>query len=221
MGISYKFPYKESLYSEIPAVKSCKYLKMAEFDPSTHPHRRCKPQTHPCCGSDRNEYPVNPLTNEYILVSPHRTKRPWLGQTEAPQPSNLPQYDPDCYLCPGNSRMGGQKNEVYDHTTAFENDFAAVLPPPGPLAPVASHPLLITEPVQGGCDVLCFHPRHDLTLARLEVEDIEKIIEEWTRIYRKRGKQEGIKYVQIFEVFCKPISVPGTFFHVLFRTKVQ
>ena len=85
----------------------------------------------------------------------------------------------------------------------FENDFAAVLPPPGPIAPMISHPLLTTEPVQGGCDVLCFHPRHDLTLARLEVEAIEKIIEEWTRVYLRRGRQEGIKYVQIFEVFSQ------------------
>jgi UDPglucose--hexose-1-phosphate uridylyltransferase len=133
-------------------------------------------------------------------VSPHRTKRPWLGQTEAPQPFNLPQYDPDCYLCPGNSRIGGQKNEIYEHTAAFENDFAAVLSPPGPIAPVASHPLLTVEPVQGGCDVLCFHPRHDLTLARLEVEDVEKVIDEWIRVYLKRGRQDGIEYVQIFEV---------------------
>lgn len=143
---------------------------------------------------------VNPLTNEHILVSPHRTKRPWLGQTEAPQPSTLPQYDPECYLCPGNTRIGGQKNESYENTTAFENDFAAVLPPPGPLAPVAPHPLLTTEPVQGGCDVICFHPRHDLTLARLAIGDIEKVIEEWIRVYLTRGRQDRIKYVQIFEV---------------------
>ncbi|TFY82143.1 hypothetical protein EWM64_g1871 [Hericium alpestre] len=152
------------------------------FDPTTHPHRR-----------------FNPLTNEHVLVSPHRTKRPWLGQTEAPQPTNLPQYDPACYLCPGNSRSSGDKNDTYDHTMVFRNDFAAVLPPPGPLGPAAPHPLLATQPVQGDCDVIIFHPRHDLTLAHLPAEDIEKIIEEWVSIYHKRGTQEGIKYVQIFE----------------------
>ncbi|KZT03585.1 galactose-1-phosphate uridylyltransferase [Laetiporus sulphureus 93-53] len=153
-----------------------------QFDPTTHPHRR-----------------LNPLTGECVLVSPHRMKRPWLGQTEPPQPSTLPEYDPKCYLCPGNERAGGQRNAVYEHTMVFENDFAAILPPPAPAAPPAPHPLLTTEPVQGGCDVLIFHPRHDLTLARLPITDIERIIEEWCQIYTKRGSEEGIKYVQIFE----------------------
>ncbi|KAJ7632320.1 galactose-1-phosphate uridylyltransferase [Roridomyces roridus] len=155
---------------------------MAEFDPTSHPHRR-----------------FNPLTNEYILVSPHRAKRPWLGQTESQQPTDLPEYDPACYLCPGNSRSGGQLNDKFEHTHVFENDFAAVLPAPAPIAPIAPHPLLATEPVHGGCDVLIFHPRHDLTLSRLTLPDIERIIDEWIKIYTKRSMQEGIKYVQIFE----------------------
>ncbi|RDB21214.1 Galactose-1-phosphate uridylyltransferase [Hypsizygus marmoreus] len=155
---------------------------MSEFDPSTHPHRR-----------------LNPLTNEHVLVSPHRNKRPWLGQTEAPQVTSLPQYDSDCYLCPGNVRSGGQRNPVYDQTYTFVNDFAAVLPPPAPSAPLAPHPLLTTEPVHGACDVLIFHPRHDLTLARLAVEDIGRVIDQWIHIYRQRGSQDGIRYVQIFE----------------------
>ncbi|KAI1790716.1 galactose-1-phosphate uridylyltransferase [Ganoderma leucocontextum] len=136
---------------------------MADFDPTIHPHRR-----------------VNPLTGEHVLVSPHRTKRPWLGQTEPPQQSDLPKYDPKCYLCPGNTRAGGQLNSKYEHTTVFENDYAAVLPPPGPAPPPALHPLLTTEPVEGGCD-------------------IERIIDEWSAVYKKRGAQQGIKYVQIFE----------------------
>ncbi|KAG6910894.1 hypothetical protein DXG01_006577 [Tephrocybe rancida] len=153
-----------------------------DFDADTHPHRR-----------------LNPLTNEHVLVSPHRTKRPWLGQTEPPQTVDLPKYDPACYLCPGNSRSGGQQNPVYEHTHSFVNDFTAVLPAPAPEPPVAPHPLLTTNTVHGACDVLMFHPRHDLTLARLAVPDIERIIAEWIAIYQRRGSQEGIKYVQIFE----------------------
>jgi UDPglucose--hexose-1-phosphate uridylyltransferase len=143
----------------------------------------------------------NPLTNTHILVSPHRTKRPWLGQTEPAEPSNLPQYDPTCFLCPGNTRAGGQVNEMYTSTMVFENDYAAVLPPPGPVTPPAAHPLLTAESIQGGCDVICFHPRHDLSLPTLSLSDVENIVDEWTRVYMRRGTEPGIEYVQIFEVF--------------------
>lgn len=143
---------------------------------------------------------VNPLTNEFIMVSPHRTKRPWLGQNETPPAANIVQYDPKCYLCPGNERAGGIKNDDYEQIYLFENDYAAVLPPPAPKAPNPPHPLLSAEPVSGGCDVIIFHRRHDLTLAQLSVDDIRRIVDEWIKIYNKRGSQEEVKYVQIFEV---------------------
>ncbi|KIY70028.1 galactose-1-phosphate uridylyltransferase [Cylindrobasidium torrendii FP15055 ss-10] len=152
------------------------------FSPNDHPHRR-----------------LNPLTNEYILVSPHRIKRPWLGQVEKPQISDLPEYDPACYLCPGNARIGGEKNPDYQQTFTFANDFAAVLPGPIPQPPPPVHPLLATVSVEGGCDVIIFDRRHDLTLAQLPAEKITGIIDEWISIYRKRGSQEGINYIQIFE----------------------
>ena len=142
----------------------------------------------------------NPLTGEHILVSPHRARRPWLGQVEPPQPLSLPTYDPACYLCPGNARIGGERNPAYDSVYAFTNDFAALGPPPVPDAPEPVHKLLASESVHGRCDVVVFHPRHDLTLAHLETKDIVVVIEEWKRIYVQRSEEEGIRYVQIFEV---------------------
>lgn len=143
----------------------------------------------------------NPLTGESVLVSdPHRLKHPWNGQVEPPQSVFPPEHDPDCYLCSGNERASGQNNGKYEHTKIFPNDYASVIPPPGPVARATSHPLLASEPVVGACDVLIFHPRHDLTLARLSLEDIARIVEEWAGVYRRRGSQEAIKYVLIFEV---------------------
>jgi UDPglucose--hexose-1-phosphate uridylyltransferase len=100
--------------------------------------------------------------------------------------------------------MNGEKNPDYTQTFTFENDFAAVLPAPAPEAPTPVHPLMISEPVHGACDVLLFHPRHDLTIARMTIKDIEFIIDDWIRIYHKRGSQTGIEYVQIFEVSIEP-----------------
>lgn len=137
---------------------------------------------------------------EYVLVSPHRTKRPWLGQTEVLQTTIPPDYDPTCYLCPGNVRSGGQKNPLYETTFTFVNDFSAILPGPLPETPIPAHPMLTAQPVHGACDVIIFHPRHNLTLAQLDLPDIEQVINEWIRVYLERGRQDGVKYVQIFEV---------------------
>jgi len=153
-----------------------------DFDPAEHPHRR-----------------YNPLTGEHVLVSPHRTKRPWQGQIEPPQSSILPEYDPKCYLCPGNTRSGGQANPKYEETHVFTNDFAALLLDPEVKTPDAPHPLLQSHPVRGQCDVIIFHPRHDLTLARLPAPDIVKVIGTWTDIYKSRSQSKDIGYVQIFE----------------------
>ena len=112
----------------------------------------------------------------------------------------LPEHDPDCYLCSGNERTSGQNNGKYEHTKVFPNDYASVLPPPAPVARVTPHPLLASEPVVGACDVLIFHPRHDLTIARLSLDDIARIIDEWASVYKRRGSQGVVKYVLIFEV---------------------
>src|SRR5690349_20664324 len=111
----------------------------------------------------------NPLTGEWVLVSPHRAKRPWLGQMEKTPLENLPQYDPTCYLCPGNERAGGIKNPNYDGTFTFDNDFAALLPDAIQQTVADDSSVLVAEAEGGICRVVCFSPRHDLTLPELEL----------------------------------------------------
>lgn len=142
----------------------------------------------------------NPLTDEWILVSPHRTQRPWQGQTENLPPEDMPQYDPTCYLCPGNSRAGGVKNPDYDSTFVFENDFAALLPElPGEAAPTDAHPLFRSEPERGICRVICFSPRHDLTLAMMDVPDVRRVVNLWVEQILELAENDWLHYVQIFE----------------------
>src|SRR5512144_386941 len=146
------------------------------------------------------EYPhrrLNPLTGEWVLVSPHRARRPWLGQVEKTPPENLPAYDPACYLCPGNSRAGGAKNPEYASTFVFDNDFAALLPELD--AAEASHGsnysgLFVTEPERGTCRVVCFSPRHDLTLPELSQAEVEEVIRAWADQTRDLGQRDFINY---------------------------
>lgn len=144
-----------------------------------HPHRR-----------------YNPLTDEWVLVSPHRNQRPWLGQVEKTPPDTRPAYDPTCYLCPGNERAGGVKNPVYTSTFVFTNDFAALLPD-APRVDFEPNALLRAETEWGTCRVLCFSPRHDLTLARMETQNIRAVIDMWAEQIVELGAH--YRWVQVFE----------------------
>ncbi len=149
------------------------------FDATENPHRR-----------------YNPLTDEWILVSPQRTKRPWQGSQEKPPPDDRPVYDPDCYLCPGNRRANGDRNPAYDSTFVFANDFAAVLPDV-PDNHRKSEPLLQIRPVRGEARVICFSPRHDLTLAQMSTFEIGIVVDLWAEQTADLGQR--YKWVQVFE----------------------
>ena len=142
---------------------------------------------------------LNLLTGEWILVSPHRAKRPWLGQVEKKPAQSLPHYDPACYLCPGNERAGGVRNPSYTGTFVFDNDFAALLPEPSPETREESLSLLVSEPERGLCRVICFSPRHDLTLPELDLPEIENVLATWTEQSADLGGRDFIQYVQVFE----------------------
>lgn len=140
----------------------------------------------------------NPLTGEWVLVSPHRAKRPWQGAVEKRAPENLPHYDPTCYLCPTNERAGGIKNPNYQNTFVFDNDFAALLPEETSPEENTSR-LLISKPERGVCRVVCFSPRHDLTLPELDIPEIENVLTTWANQSSELGALDFIKYVQVFE----------------------
>lgn len=153
-------------------------FKTDTFDANEHPHRR-----------------FNPLSGEWVLVSPHRTKRPWQGKTEPPQRDARPAYDPECYLCPGNARAGGAKNPEYESTFVFENDFAALLDD----TPTFEHAdkLFRLQSARGECRVICFSPRHDLSLSRMDARQLRTVVELW--VSQQRELQERWRWVQIFE----------------------
>ena len=141
---------------------------------------------------------LNPLINEWVLVSPHRLKRPWQGKVEELPQETRPAHDPTCYLCPGNARAGGHVNPSYEKTFVFENDFAALLPE-GDDEVVNKGDLLVARTERGICRVVCFSPRHDLTLARMERKGVEGVVDAWVEQFRELGANPDIRYVQIFE----------------------
>lgn len=139
----------------------------------------------------------NILTGEWVLVSPHRAKRPWQGQNEAVSDEERPAHDPSCYLCAGNTRINGEQNPDYKDVFIFTNDFAA-LQTTSPAFSV-NEGLFIAESEQGICKVVCFSPDHSKSLADMAVEDINKVVKAWQKEYLTLGSNELINYVQIFE----------------------
>jgi UDPglucose--hexose-1-phosphate uridylyltransferase len=155
---------------------------MKNFDINEDPHRR-----------------YNPLINEWVLVSPHRAKRPWQGQNETVHSDALPEYDECCYLCTGNIRANGMQNPVYENSFVFENDFAAMKQDEIVFEEDIKETFFKAQPERGISRVVCFSPKHNLTLPEMEVATIENVIQTWQKEYADLGKIKYINYVQIFE----------------------
>jgi UDPglucose--hexose-1-phosphate uridylyltransferase len=140
----------------------------------------------------------NPLRRQWVLVSPHRTQRPWQGEVSPSSGFSNVHYDPQCYLCPGNERAGGHRTPRYESVFIFDNDYAALLPD-SPEPPPDTSPLLHAERERGRCRVVCFHPDHSLTLARMELPDIRRVVDAWSGQFQELSSQPDLRYVQIFE----------------------
>jgi UDPglucose--hexose-1-phosphate uridylyltransferase len=139
----------------------------------------------------------NILTGEWVLVSPHRAKRPWQGQNEEISNEKHPIHDPNCYLCAGNTRVNGEENPKYDDVFVFINDFAALQTTSPKFA--VNEGLFKAESEQGICKVVCFSPDHSKSLADMSVENINKVVKAWQNQYTELGSNNMVNYVQIFE----------------------
>ena len=137
----------------------------------------------------------NPLMDEWVLVSAGRTRRPWLGAEEPTQEAAGLAYDPDCYLCPGNTRANGNANPAYTETYVFPNDFAALRPDTS--IETFDDGLLRAEGERGSCRVVCFSPQHDLTLGRMARDDVRRVIDVWAEQTAELGAE--YRWVQVFE----------------------
>ncbi len=156
--------------------------RMNDADLQATPHRR-----------------LNQLTGEWVFVSPQRMTRPWRGLVETPPADQRPAYDPTCFLCPGNERSGGVRNPAYPGTFVFQNDFSALRPDPPELRDHAAPSLLVAEAERGLCQVVCFSPRHDLTLAGMELPALREVVATWTAQTAALGALDWVRHVQIFE----------------------